>query len=173
LTAKDESALRELMGIYGDELMRTAYLLVKDRQTAEEAVMDTFIQAYAKIGQLREPDKLRGWLLRIVINRCRMTMRLWSWRSLRFSLQLKQEHQDGSMEDGPEERLLAEWRNGRLSDAVRGLDYRQREAIVCYYYNGMSVNETAQLLDLNPNTVKARLARGRTQLKDILEKEGL
>lgn len=171
MTAKDESALRELMDIYGDELMRTAYLLVKDRQTAEEAVMDTFIQAYAKIAQLREPDKLGGWLLCIVVNRCRMRMRLWSWRSRRFSAQLEPEAPDDSMENAPEEQLLLQWRSGRLREAVHCLDYKQREAIVCYYYNGMSINEIAQLLELNPNTVKARLARGRTQLKNMLAEE--
>lgn len=49
LAAQDETALAALMEQYGDYLMRTAYLLLKDRQTAEEAVQDTFLQAYRKI----------------------------------------------------------------------------------------------------------------------------
>jgi len=169
LIAKDESALRELMSAYGDELLRTAYLLVKDPQTAEEAVMDTFAQAYAKIHQLKDPAKLRGWLHRIVANRCRMRMRTWSWRSL-FPYASVEELSEGS-EPSAEELLLAEWRNERLSEAVRRLEYKYREAIALYYYSGLSVAEIAEQLGCNENTVKARLSRGRAKLKTMLSEE--
>ena len=167
LIAKDESALRELMAEYGDELMRTAYLLVKDRQTAEEAVMDAFVQAYAKIGQLKQPDKLRSWLLRIVANRCRMRMRTWSWRSL-FPFERIESLAEGA-EPGPEELLLAQWRGERLSEAIHALDYKYREVIALYYFNELSVAEIAEQLGGNENTVKARLFRARAKLKSLLE----
>lgn len=170
LIAKDESALRELMASYGDELLRTAYMLVKDRQAAEEAAMDAFAQAFAKIHQLKDPAKLRSWLLRIVANRCRMKTRTWSWRGL-----LPSEDVEPMIEEsGPsaEELWLAEWRNERLSEAVHRLEYKQRETIVLYYYGGLSVSEIAEQLSCNENTVKARLSRGRIRLKTMLEKEG-
>jgi RNA polymerase sigma factor (sigma-70 family) len=162
-----------LMERYGDELMRTAYMLVKDRQTAEEAVMDTFIQAYSSIGQLREPDKLRGWLLRIAVNRCRMRMRQWSWRSLLPYETTEKSTERENSEYDPEEQLLLEWRNEQLSEAIRHLDYKYKEAIVCYYYHELSIQEISQLLGCSQNTVKSRLARGRRQLRDILAKEGV
>ncbi|QJD88415.1 sigma-70 family RNA polymerase sigma factor [Cohnella herbarum] len=158
------------MAQYGDELQRTAFLLVKDRQAAEEAVMDTFIQAYRKIHQLKEPDKLRGWLLRIVVNRCRMKMRTWSWRNLFPSASIERMIEE--TEPGPENLLLAEWRNQRLSEAIHRLDYRYREVITLYYYNELSVLEIAEHVKSNENTVKARLARGRMRLRQMLEEEG-
>lgn len=155
------------MALYGDELLRTAYLLMKDRQAAEEAVMDTFIQAFGKIDQLKEPDKLRSWLLRIAANRCRMRMRTWNWRNiLPFA---KIEHSTQEMEHGADELLLVEWRNERLSDAIRRLDYPYREAITLYYYADMSVTEIAKQTRSKENTVKARLARGRAKLRTMLE----
>jgi len=168
LIAKDESALRELMMAYGDELLRTAYLLVKDRQAAEEAVMDAFVQAYAKIDQLKQPDKLRSWLLRIVANRCRMRMRTWNWRSL-FPFD-RVESLAEEAEPGPEELLLAQWRAERLSEAIHELDYKYREVIALYYFNELSVLEIAEQLGNNENTVKARLSRGRARLRTLLEK---
>ncbi|WP_310735516.1 sigma-70 family RNA polymerase sigma factor [Cohnella herbarum] len=170
LLERDELALQALMAQYGDELQRTAFLLVKDRQAAEEAVMDTFIQAYRKIHQLKEPDKLRGWLLRIVVNRCRMKMRTWSWRNLFPSASIERMIEE--TEPGPENLLLAEWRNQRLSEAIHRLDYRYREVITLYYYNELSVLEIAEHVKSNENTVKARLARGRMRLRQMLEEEG-
>ncbi|QMV45084.1 sigma-70 family RNA polymerase sigma factor [Cohnella cholangitidis] len=168
LADKDETALRELMAQYSEELLRTAYLLVKDKQTAEEAVMDSFLQAYNKILQLKEPDKLRGWLLRIVVNRCRMRMRTWSWSRLLPFAQVEPKE----LEPSPEDLLLMEWRNERLSAAIHKLDYIYREVIALYYYNGLSVLEIAEHIGSNENTVKARLSRGRSKLKRMLEEEG-
>ena len=170
LAAQDETALQALMEQYGDYLMRTAYLLLKDRQAAEEAVQDTFIQAFRKIHQLKEPGKIKGWLLQITVNHCRMKQRLWSWKRLlpfpRMELML-----DASDELGPEELLLLQWRNKRLSEAIHSLEYHYREVITLYYYNEWSIAEIAGSLQLNENTIKARLARGRMQLKHRLEAE--
>ncbi|MBP1975108.1 sigma-70 family RNA polymerase sigma factor [Cohnella thailandensis] len=166
---KDEAALRALMERYGNELMRTAYLLVKDKHAAEEAVMDTFIQAYRKIDQLQDPDRLHGWLLRITVNRCRMKMRTWSWTRI---LPLPHvEKMIAEEEPGPEELLIDAWRNEKLSEALLKLDYKYREAIALFYYNGLTVAEIAEQTGSNENTVKARLARGRAKLKLMLEEQ--
>lgn len=169
LLEQDDAALRGLMDLHGDYLMRTAVLLLKDRQAAEEAVQDTFVQAFYKIGQLKNPEKLRGWLTRIVVNRCRMKRRTWSWRSLLPFSRTDAEPFDGR-EAGPEELFLLEWRNASLSRAVQALDYVYREAVTLYYYNEMTVAEIAEQLGTSPGTIKARLSRGRIRLKSELAK---
>lgn len=78
------------MDEYGDMLLRTAYLLLRDRQSAEEAVQDTFIQAYAKISQLQEPGRIRPTALSAGIwppswlpeSRCLL---YWSWPNVILS----------------------------------------------------------------------------------------
>lgn len=161
------------MDDYGDMLLRTACLLLKDRQSAEEAVQDTFIQAYAKIGQLQEPDRLKAWLVRIVVNRCRMRQRTWNWRNIfptrEIELQLNDE---ASFVAGAEELFMVEWHNVSLAEAIRNLDYLYRECLTLYYFHEMSIREISEQLDAPENTIKSRLARGRTLLKKILEKEG-
>ncbi|MEK5495302.1 sigma-70 family RNA polymerase sigma factor [Paenibacillus sp. FSL R7-0297] len=173
IKARDESALRQLMEQYGDMLLRTAWLLLRDRQSAEEAVQDTFIQAYAKIGQLKDPQRLRPWLIAIVVNRCRMRQRTWSWRNIFPAPEGGAWVQnEAGASAGAEELFIAEWHNLQLSEAVRSLDYIYRECLTLYYYHEMSIREISGQLRLPDNTVKSRLSRGRTLLKQILEKEG-
>jgi RNA polymerase sigma factor (sigma-70 family) len=173
IVAKDESALRLLMDEYGDMLLRTASLLLKDRQSAEEAVQDTFIQAYTKMSQLQEPDRLKAWLIRIVVNRCRMRQRTWSWRNIfpagGSELQI---NEDADFTAGAEELFMVEWHNVRLAESMRNLDYLYRECLTLYYFHEMSIREISEQLNTSENTIKSRLARGRTLLKKILVKEG-
>lgn len=173
MKAKDESALRLFMELYGDMLLRTACLLLKDRQTAEEAVQDTFIQAYAKIGQLQDPQRLKAWLISIIVNRCRMKQRTWSWRSIFPAAESGQWVDAAGSASGAEELFMAEWHNVRLTEAIRSLDYIYRESLTLYYYHEMSIREISTELNTAENTVKSRLARGRMLLKQILEKEGI
>jgi RNA polymerase sigma factor (sigma-70 family) len=173
IVAKDESALRLLMDEYGDMLLRTASLLLKDRQSAEEAVQDTFIQAYAKMSQLKEPDRLKAWLIRIVVNRCRMRQRTWSWRNIfpAGGSEL-QTNEDADFTAGAEELFMVEWHNVRLAESMRNLDYLYRECLTLYYFHEMNIREISEQLNTSENTIKSRLARGRTLLKKILVKEG-
>ncbi|MBE9913822.1 sigma-70 family RNA polymerase sigma factor [Paenibacillus donghaensis] len=160
-----------LMQRYGDDLLRTAYLLLRDRHEAEEAVQDSFILAFERIGQLRDDAKLKSWLIRIVVNRCRMRQRTWSFRKLFPSPHVEKWLAKEKL-PGPEAQLLRQWRNGRLTQAIHNLSYKYREVITLYYFQEMSVAEIAEHLDMSRNTVKARLARGRDYLKEQLEKEG-
>jgi len=171
LRRKDEEALVMLMQRYGDDLLRTAYMLLRDRQEAEEAVQDSFVAAFERIGQLRDDAKMKSWLLRIVVNRCRMKQRTWGFRHL-FPSAYMDRWLAKEKEQGPEEQLLQQWKSGSLTKAVHSLSYKYREVITLHYFQEMGVAEIAEHLQVNSNTVKARLARGRAYLKLALEKEG-
>ena len=162
------------MDEYGDMLLRTACLLLRDRQSAEEAVQDTFIQAYAKISQLQEPGRLRPWLIAITVNRCRMKQRTWSWRSIFPAAESGQWAEDAAgSAAGAEELFMADWRHAKLTDAIGSLDYIYRECLTLYYYHEMSIREISAQLKTRENTVKSRLSRGRGLLKSILEEEDI
>jgi RNA polymerase sigma factor (sigma-70 family) len=172
IKAKDETALRLLMNDYGDMLLRTACLLLKDRQSAEEAVQDTFVQAYAKIGQLQNPEHLKAWLVRIVVNRCRMRQRTWNWRNVFPSSETEKLQEDESSSAGAEDLFMVQWHSVRLVEAVRSLDYLYRETLTLYYFHEMTILEISVQLNISENTIKSRLVRGRSILKKKLEKEG-
>ncbi|WP_319003641.1 RNA polymerase sigma factor [Sutcliffiella horikoshii] len=170
LKNKEESALKELMNVYGDYLLRTAYLLVKDKQLAEEVVQDTFITAYQKIHQLDEEDKLKSWLTTITVNLCKMQMRKWSFKSILSNFEFAERVTESEQADGPEAQLLLDFQNQSLSESIQKLDYKYREVIILYYFNEMKISEMAMVLAIAENTVKTRLKRGRSYLKEIIEK---
>jgi len=170
LLKKEESALVELMNLYGDYLLRTAILLVKDTQIAEEVVQDTFITAFDKIHQLADPGKLKSWLTSILVNNCRSQQRKRSWKDIFLPFNLIERYQMDEGTLGPEDQLLHLMENQQLAVAIHALDYKYREAIILYYFNEMKINEIAQFLEVNENTIKSRLTRGRSQLKEILRR---
>jgi RNA polymerase sigma factor (sigma-70 family) len=172
LKEKQESALSELMQLYGDYLLRTAVLLLKDRQAAEEAVQDAFIAAYEKIGQLEDEYKVKSWVTAILVNRCRAQMRKRNWKHIFLSFDLVERFQEDDLHRWPEESLLLLAENQHLSSAIQELNYKYREAIILFYFNEMKISEISEQLNVNENTVKARLSRGRSLLKEILMRGG-
>ncbi|WP_404450416.1 RNA polymerase sigma factor [Sutcliffiella horikoshii] len=167
---KEESVLKELMILYGDYLLRTAYLLVKDNHLAEEIVQDTFITAYQKIHQLDDEEKLKSWLTSITVNRCKMQMRKWSFRRILLNFEFAERVTEVEQTEGPEAQLLLDFQNQSLSESIQKLDYKYREVIILYYFNEMKISEIAMLLHTAESTVKTRLKRGRIHLKEIIEK---
>lgn len=170
LKQKDETALRAVMNMYGDYLLRSAYLMVKDLQLAEELVQDAFIIAFRKIDQLEEPAKLKSWITTILLNLCRSKMRRKSFRFSFFSMNEDDTQWEDVDEETPESYLIEQVDNQELSQAILQLDFKYREVITFYYFNELSVIEIAELLKKSESTVKSRLMRARQKLKSILEK---
>ncbi|HEY4600694.1 MAG TPA: sigma-70 family RNA polymerase sigma factor [Cerasibacillus sp.] len=170
LKEKDEHALIEVMNTYGDYLLRTAYLLVKDHHTAEEAVQDTFITAFEKIHQLEDEQKLKSWLTTIVINRCRAQMRKWSWKNIFTTYDVFERIKENEPAQSPEDFILKMAQNEKISDAILQLDYKYREVITLFYFNDMKIKEIARHIQSYENTVKSRLKRARILLKQIVMK---
>lgn len=158
------------MNTYGDYLLRTAYLLVKDHHTAEEAVQDTFITAFEKIHQLEDEQKLKSWLTTIVINRCRAQMRKWSWKNIFTTYDVFERIKENEPAQSPEDFILKMAQNEKISDAILQLDYKYREVITLFYFNDMKIKEIARHIQSYENTVKSRLKRARILLKQIVMK---
>jgi RNA polymerase sigma-70 factor (ECF subfamily) len=163
----DRQAFAALMERYGDDIYRTAYLLLRDAHHAEDAAQDTFLTAYEKIGQFRGEGSLKSWLVKIAVNHCRRRMRRASWKKLLFRDILENE--------AVSPQNLAEEAGMRLSLArlIQRLPYKYREVIVLCYYQEMSVEEMAEHLGEKPGTVKSKLHRGRQLLKRAMREEGM
>lgn len=155
---------------YGDYLLRTAFLLLKDYQEAEEAVQDTFIIAYQKMEQLDDPKKLKSWLTAIMINQCRARFRKWSWKHVFPSFDIINGQKD-DLNQTHDDLLIGADTKQNMVDAIQQLDYKYREVITLYYFNEYKITEIAVQLDTKENTVKSRLKRGRLLLKDLLKKK--
>lgn len=154
----DNQALLRLMQQYGAHVVGLCTLLLKDAHLAQDVAQETFIRAW-KQGNLRQETE-KAWLTRVAVNLCRDEQRSRWFR-----------HVDRRIT--PEELPLqadAPDTDSDLLDSVHRLPAREREVIVMHYWNDMSPEDIAKLLNINRATVFRRLARGRKRLK--LELEG-
>lgn len=163
LIDKNEFAMKLLMERYGDVILRTAYLLTRDRMMAEDISQDTFLSAFQKAGQFTGDGRLKSWLLKIAINHCRSRMRKAAWKGLIF--RDMQDFTVTSNDRGPEQIAV----DKELSAQLKKLPYKYREVIILYYYHDLSVKDISAFLNEKEGTVKSKLSRGRVQLKEILE----
>jgi len=163
----DADAFDDIFDRYGGLMLSTAYSIVKDRDAAEDAVQNAFIQAWQHLPNLREMGALRSWLLRIVVNQCisfkrrlaRSTMFLYQSFSEQetFLASLVADDAKGYMERG--------W---DLAHAVEKLPAKQQNVILLHYYQGMTLPEISRRSQVSENTLKKRLKAALSNLRRVL-----
>lgn len=159
--AGDRDAFEEVVDRYGLQLLRTARLILRDEALAEDAIQETFIRAWQRIGSLRDEDP-GPWLTRIAMNESISTYR----RRHRFqALTERFGRLGGSRHEVSSEARLD------LAHALDQLRVEQRAAIALHYYQDLSVEETARVLKLPVDTVKSRLKTALRRLRELTGSE--
>ncbi|MBR1709591.1 MAG: sigma-70 family RNA polymerase sigma factor [Clostridia bacterium] len=156
------SVFDELYTLYGNDVLRTAYYYLGEKQRAEDICQDVFTKLFLYTGDIT-PGKERAWLLRVTINACRDYWRSsWAKRVLLGP---------PMMELLPDERDIFEERQEReeLAKAILTLPAQFREIILLYYYQNFTLQEIASILGISEGTVASRLARGRYKLEAVLK----
>lgn len=158
--------IEELMRTYGNDVLRTAYYYVKDKDTAEDMFQETFIKAYRNLDSFRGDSSIKTWLLHIAVNVCKDYLKS---AYNRHVVPLTEYEEETIIAQDSFETIENADRNTQIRQAVEQLPDGFREAVICVYFNEMSVAETAKLLNVAEGTVKSRLSRARDMLKKILE----
>jgi len=148
LRAGSADVLDTLLARFGTEIQTVAYLILRDRQDAEDVVVETLLAALAHVKDLRDPTALRPWLLRIATNRALGIRR----RGVRI-IHLEVVPDPGSARDATSDSAT----RLTLLAGVDALPARMRAAVVLRYYADLSVEEVAIALGRSPNTIKSQL----------------
>ena len=156
----DNHELLRLMQTYGAQVVGLCTLLLKDAHLAQDVAQETFLRAWQQ-GNLRQETE-KAWLTRVAVNLCRDEQRSRWFRHVDRRITPEELPIPA---DAPEE-------DSGLLDSVHRLPAREREVIVMHYWNDMSPEEIAGLLNINRATVFRRLERGRKRLKIELEGGG-
>jgi RNA polymerase sigma-70 factor (ECF subfamily) len=173
LRSGDGSALSWLMEQYGNDIMRTAALLLKDYHLAEDVSQEVFITSFQKIHQYRGHGSLRSWLLQMTVNRCRGKMRLVSWKRLFFREVTGEEMTAQSDRLNEPSAGSDRWAlTLSLRETIEAMPLKYREVIVLYYYQELTIKEIALVLGEPEGTIKSKLMRGRVLLRHQLEEGG-
>ena len=161
----EEQFLERLMHEYGNELLRTCYLYLKDYQLAEDAVQETFIKAMKSYELFEHKSSEKTWLMRIAINCCKNVMRTKWFRTRQNNL----ENHTDRIGDDPINDFLEK---DSVAAAIMALNADDRQMIVLYYYQELSVKEIAIVIGKSENTTIQRLHRARGKMKKFLTEAG-
>lgn len=160
-----EQLIMNLMNSHGEKLIRLAYTYVKDWGKAEDIVQDVFITCFTKLETYRGDASLQTWLYRITVNRCKDYLKSWTFKNIKFSDVVLSFTKSRS--ELPELRLVTKDDHQELSEKVLSLSLKYREVIILHYYEELSIKEISSLLNVKISTVKVRLSRARSLLKNM------
>ena len=134
--------------------------MVRQPDEAQDLVQEIFLQAYRRLGQLRDGRRFSGWLLKIADNAA------FRWRQrrmvqIRFEQLLTAEWGEHAVDESEAEREA----RMVVRQAIRQLSDAHRDVIEHHYFKGHSYAETAQQLGLEMNTVRSRLQKARQRIR--------
>lgn len=168
----DLTAYNTLVLHYQDIVYNVAYRIMKDPASADDAAQEAFISAYKAINSFRG-GSFKSWLLRIVTNSCYDELRRRKRRPQSSLDEITEENPSvafmASGDAGPEEQRY----QTELVDAVKHcmdeLPDEQRIAAVLCDVEGRDYKEIAEMMSTSLGTVKSRISRARTKLRDCLQ----
>lgn len=161
----ESAAARAVTALYEAHalgLTRLAFVMLGDRQAAEDVVQEAFVGLYRGWDQLAEHDHVAGYLRVSVLNGCRSVIR----RGRRRPRPLAVPAAPSAEADA----LAGEERRAAVA-AVRRLPARQREAVVLRYFAGLPERDIAQAMGVSRGTVKSTTARALAALGLMLRED--
>ena len=152
-----EETFEQVVRRYGDMLYRVAYHALQNRADAEDVTQTVLLKLYQQGGGFESEEHRKHWLLRVAVN-CANRFHTAPWRKRTEPLS------EALSVPAPEGEDL--W------EELRRLPEKDRTVLHLYYYEDMTTEEIAQMLDRNPATVRSQLLRARAKLKKLLVEEG-
>lgn len=150
----DGRAFVRLIEMNKQSMYKVARSYFTSDEDIADAIQDTIETCYRSVRELNDAKYFRTWLTRILINKCIDILR-----------KNKREH---PVSDFPEYgEVSMELNNYEFNELMNSLDERYRTILLLYYGEGFKISEIAQLLDMEENTVKTRLSRGRSRFREI------
>jgi RNA polymerase sigma-70 factor (ECF subfamily) len=174
--AREEAAVRAIMQTNNRRLYRLARGILRNDGEAEDVVQETYVRAFTHLDQFHGDSSLSTWLSRIAINEALGRLRRQrpgvEWTSLpqgTIEAQIIQFPLASAVD--PEKSMAQREIQHVVEHAIDELPEAFRIVFITRVIEGMNVEETAEILDLKPETVKTRLHRARTMLRDNVERK--
>lgn len=176
MLARDGDAFRTVMQTHNRRLYRVARSILRNDSEAEDVVQEAYVRAFTHLESFRGDASLATWLSRIAMNEALGRLRVRRPTADLAEVEAK----------GPEAEVI-QFPNTARSDPERTMAQREllqlveqatdklpevyRTVFIARIIEGMSVEETAELLDIRPETVKTRLHRARQMVREQLDQQ--
>lgn len=159
--AGDADALARIVGAHHDDMARICYVICGDQDLAQDAVQAAWPIAWRKLGSLRDPERLRAWLMAVAANEARQLLR----RQRRHQVIEIEVADIGSHHGDP----AAHAALTDLSVALRRLSPEDRSWLALRHVAGFDATEIGRELGMSASGVRSRLARLLAQLRSELQ----
>lgn len=156
---------------YGNELVRLAFSYVKDTEIAKDMVQNTFIKCYKNLDLFRFDAQIKTWLYRITINECKDYLKSWNYKMVQVKDFINETAR--SLSPSTEKTVIDKYNNEEMKENIFSLPKVYREVIYLYYYDSLTTEEIANVLDIPVNTAKTRLRRAKQRLESRIKEAEL
>ncbi len=171
MLAGTPGAFENFVEHFRSKVFHYSWLMCGRPEDAEEVAQETLLKVFENIDQLREPERVRGWVFRIAKNACLMQRRR-SVFAPAYELSLEEllpATELSGTEAPPDTELLRDELKAILDRVIAELPPTYRAVVLLRDIEQLSTEETAQILDISTDAVKTRLHRGRQAMKQSLD----
>ena len=146
-------------------MYRVAFSILKTEDEIYDAISNTIVIVFEKIGTLKNEEFFKTWLIRILINECYKI-----YKQNKKIIYLENCNHDNLTYNG-------KYVDFEIRKTIKNLDKDLQEIVILYYYEDFSVKDISQILKIPEGTVKSRLSRAREKLqqefiKDKIDERG-
>ena len=152
----DEEYIR-IFTLFKNDIYRLAYSYTKNCSDTNDIVQSVFIKLYKNFDKFTDDISIKKWLTKVTINECR-TLFLSAWKRKVFPITDKEENIVEEKKD-----------DSSLIDSLMQLPKKYRIVLFLFYYEDYKIKEISEILNLNEATIKTRLSRAKSLLKDVLK----
>jgi RNA polymerase sigma-70 factor, ECF subfamily len=150
----DIDAFSRLIKECESTLYRVSYGILKSDHDCADAIQEAILKSFKSITSLKNKQYFKTWIIRILINECH--------NILRHKKRLI------SIENMKEPSYEEKFDHMEVSKAINQLNPDQKVIVILFYYEGFSIKEIVEVLNVHEGTVKSRLHRARIQLAQLL-----
>ena len=144
---------------YGDMVLRVAYTSCGNYGEAEDITQDIFLYLHSNPVDFADDEHMKAWLLKVTTNKCKNYK-----RSFRVS-------RTGTLEEDYQGSYNMDTTDVEVRELLSSLPSKYAAVMYLYLYESRTIEEIAELLDKNINTVKSLIRRGKSKLKIELAEE--
>lgn len=158
--------LETLMREYGNDVLRTAFMYVKDNHLAEDIFQDVFLKVNQKLSTFQGSSSIKTWIISITINTCKDYLKS-AWK--RRVVPITEFHENTIAGKNDYTAVEQKDENQLIRKIVMELPDKYKDIILCVYFQDMTISEAATLLNIAEGTAKSRLFRAKEKMKLCLE----
>lgn len=173
LQKRDEAAFEELIRQYEKKVYTLCFRMCGNSEDAEEAAQDAFLALWRGIDRFRQESSLSTWIYRLETNACIDTLRRRKKQSGSVSLDDEELFVD-AVDTSPQPQETVEHRETQklLQEGLSALPEEYRKVLILREIEGLSYTEIAESASIELGTVKSRISRGRSLLRNFLSGNG-